>query len=184
MAATIGEKDARIEKLARMVFWTVAAFLLLAPLVIAQLGDGLHWDGADFLFIGLLVGFFGLVFEATMRWSRSWTYRFAVGLAFAAACLIVLANGAVGMIGNEDNPYNLYFLGVIVLALAGAAAARLRPAGMAIAMALAGLAQVALALGGLAQDGRGAVFSAALAGLWLLSAALFNALRNEGSRSG
>ena len=77
------------------------------------------------------------------------------------------------MIGSEDNPYNLLFFGVILLALAGAVAARFRPAGMALAMAVAAAAHSAVAVGGMVEDLRGGIFSLAFAGLWLLAAALF-----------
>ena len=83
------------------------------------------------------------------------------------------------MIGDEDNPYNLLFLAVIPLALTGAVLARFRASGMVWAMALAGLAQAAIAIGGIPADLRGGVLSAGLAGLWLVSAALFHNARRE-----
>ena len=77
------------------------------------------------------------------------------------------------MIGNEDNPYNFYFVGAIGLALLGAVVARFRAGGMALAMFVAGIAHAAIALGGVSVDPRGAVFSLGFAFLWLLSAVLF-----------
>ena len=173
MIETVETRGAAIERLLRAAFWTAGALLLIAPVIAMQLTPDVRWGGADFVMAGLLIGAVGFVFEAALRLTRSWTYRFAAGLGVAAAFLIMWANGAVGMIGDEGNPYNLYFLGVIALALAGAVLARFRPAGMAFAMTVAGAAQVAFAFGGLAADARGAVFSAGFAALWLLSAALF-----------
>jgi hypothetical protein len=173
------DKGAKLEKALRATFWGAAALLMLAPFVVVQFGDGLRWDAADFIFVAVVIGVVGLLFEGTMRLARSWTYRFAAGLAVVAAFLILLANGAVGMIGNDDNPYNVYFFGVIALALAGAVLARFRAAEMALAMAVAGIAQVAVALGGLGADPRGALFSALFGGLWLLSAALFRKAARE-----
>jgi hypothetical protein len=100
-------------------------------------------------------------------------YWAGIAAALGAAVLIFAANGAVGMIGSEDNPYNRFFGGVIVLALAGAAVARFRPAGMALAMLAAAVAHLLVSLFGLSSDLRGGILSAAFAGLWLLSAALF-----------
>jgi MFS family permease len=181
MVEIAGDKSERLEKALRGTFWGAAALLMLAPFIVVQFGDGLRWDAADFIFVAVVIGIAGLIFEGTMRLARSWTHRFAIGLAVVAAFLIVLANGAVGIIGNEDNPYNVYFFGVIALALTGAVLARFRAAEMALAMAVAGIAQVAVALCGLAADPRGAVFSAMFGGLWLLSAALFNVVRNQDS---
>ena len=86
---------------------------------------------------------------------------------------LIWANGAVGMIGNEDNAYNLLFIGLIPLALLGAAVVRFRAAGMTAVMLLAGAGQIAIGAFGYAQDPRGAVFSIITSGGWLVAALLF-----------
>jgi hypothetical protein len=160
-------------QVARVGLWSLAALLLLAPLVAMQVTDEVRWGPEDFVFAGLLFGTVGLVAEVTVRRTGSLAYRAGVAFALAAAFAIVWANAAVGIIGNGDNPYNLLFLGVVVLALGGAAAARFQPRGTALAMAAAGAAQAAVSLGGLAADPRGGEIAFVLAGLWLASAALF-----------
>ena len=157
----------------RIAAWGLAAMLLLLPLAAMQFNAEVSWDGKDFIFAGLLIGTVGIAFEVTVRLARSWGYRAGVAAALAAAFMIVWANGAVGMIGDEDNPYNLLFLGVILLAVAGAVVARFRATGMAIAMAVAAVAHLGVGLGGVSTDLRGAVLSAGFAGLWLISAAFF-----------
>jgi hypothetical protein len=163
----------------RAAAWSFAALILLLPLVAMRFTAEVNWTVGDFIFASLLIGSVGLTLELAVRVSPSRTYRGGVGFAVAAAFLLVWANGAVGMIGNEDNPYNLLFLGVIPLALLGAVVARFRAAGMAWAMALAGLAQAGIAIGGMPADLRGGVLSALLAGLWVLSAALFRNAAGE-----
>lgn len=157
----------------RIAAWGLATLLLLLPLVAMQFTAEVDWTASDFLFAGILVGGVGLALELAVRMSRNRSYRTASGVALAAAFLIVWSNAAVGMIGDEDNSYNLLFLGVIAFALLGSIAARFRAAGMALAMAVAAAAHLAAALGGLSADRHGALVSAAFAGLWLLSAALF-----------
>ena len=157
----------------RVVCWGAAGLLLLVPLAAMRFTDEVAWTASDFLFAAIVFATVGGTFELALRLSPSPFYRAGVGAALAASFVIVWANGAVGMIGSEDDPYNLLFLGVILLALAGAFAARFRAPGMALAMAAAALAQLAVALGGLASDPRGALFSAGFAALWLLAAALF-----------
>ena len=165
----------------RIAAWGTAALLLLLPLVAMQFTDEVSWTGFDFIFAGIMLGSVGLVFELTVRMSRNYAYRAGVGFALAAAFLIVWATGAVGMIGDEGNPYNLLFGGAILVALAGAAVARLRPAGMALAMIAAAVAHAAVALGGLVADPRGAVVSLVFAAPWLLSAWLFRKAAREQS---
>jgi hypothetical protein len=162
-----------------MFGWGTAALLLLLPLAAMQFTAEVRWDEEDFIFAGVLIGAVGIAYELTVRMTRNWGYRAAVAVALAAAFLIIWANGAVGMIGSEGNPYNLLFGGVIVIALVGAVIARFRPAGLARAMIAAAIAQVGVAAVGLSTDVLGGVLSAAFAGLWLLAAALFRRAARE-----
>jgi hypothetical protein len=157
----------------RIAGWTIAALLLVTPFVAMQLTEEVNWSAGDFIVAGLLIGAVGVTLELTVRSSRNPAYRAGVGLALLASFLLVWVNGAVGMIGNEDNPYNLLFFVAIAVALAGAVIVAFRAAGMALAMAGAALVQGAVATFGMAADPRGGVLSLVMAGLWLLSAALF-----------
>jgi hypothetical protein len=157
----------------RIAGWGLAALLLLLPLVAMQFTAEVDWTASDFVFAAILLGTVGLGAELAVRATRSLAYRAGAGFALAAAFLIVWATGAVGMIGDEDNSYNLLFFAVIALALLGAILARFRAAGMAAAMLAAGVAHAAAAVGGMPTDMRGGTISLVFAGLWLLSAALF-----------
>ena len=157
----------------RIAGWSVPALLLLLPLVAMQFTDEVNWTAFDFVFAAVLFGSVGLAFEFIVRKSISIAYRCGAALAVIAAFLTIWVNGAVGMIGSEDNPYNFLFLGVLVIALIGAIVARFRPDGMVRAMAAAGIAQAALSAFGLPTDVRGAMFSMAFTAFWLVAAALF-----------
>jgi hypothetical protein len=168
----------------RIAAWSIAALLLLLPLVAMRFTEEVSWTVSDFLFAGLMIAIVGATFELAVRMTANIPHRAAIAVALAAAFLTIWANGAVGMIGDEDNPFNLLFFGVIALALGGAVVARFRPAGMALAMVAAAVAQAALGVAGFASDPRGGVLSAAFGGLWLLSAALFRkAAREQIARS-
>jgi len=157
----------------RILGWGTAGLLLLLPLAAMQFTDEVKWDLFDFIFIGALFGGIGLAFEVTVRMTSSSAYRGGAALALAAAFLTIWVNGAVGMIGSEDNPYNLLFGGVLLIALAGAIAARFAHAGMARAMLAAAAAQVAIGAIGLGTDARGGVLTMGFGALWLLAAAWF-----------
>ena len=109
-------------------------------------------------------------------------YRAATAVAVAAAFLLVWMNGAVGIIGSEDNAANLLFAGVLLVGLLGAALARLRARGMARALAAMAAAQALVPLvAWLAEIGPPQsllapevyILSAFFVGAWLLSAGLF-----------
>ena len=157
----------------RFVGWGTAALLLLLPAL-----AGAPWTAFDFVFAGALLGGVGLAFELVVRKRSGLSYRLGAAVALVTALLTIWANGAVGMIGSEDDPLNLVFGGVLLLALIGAILARLQAGGMMRAMVATAVAQVAAGSLGLSSDPLGAGLSMAFAGFWLLAAALFrNAVR-------
>lgn len=73
-------------------------------------------------------------------------YRFAVGVALAAAFILAWLSFGVGIIGADGDPANLIYFGVIVIGIIGALIARFRPHGMARALFAMALAQAAVAV--------------------------------------
>ena len=73
-------------------------------------------------------------------------YRAAVGVALAAAFILVWVNLAVGIIGSEDNPANVMYGGVLAVGIIGAIIARFQPHGMARALVATALAQALVAV--------------------------------------
>jgi hypothetical protein len=111
-----------------------AAFILLLPLLAMQMTDEVVWDLADFAVAGALLVGTGLMYELAVRKPGNTAYRAAVGVALAAAFILIWMNLAVGIIGAEDNPANLMYGGVLAVAIIGAAIGRFQPAGMARAL--------------------------------------------------
>jgi len=120
----------------RLLGWGGAAALLAVPLI-----AGFPWTLSDFIFAGAVFAIVGGTFELAVPKSGNRWYRGGVAVALATAFLLVWINGAVGIIGDEDNPANLMFLVVILMAIAGAIAARFEALGMARAMTVAAAAQ-------------------------------------------
>jgi hypothetical protein len=121
----------------RLIGWGGAFALLLIPLV-----GSFPWSIGDYIFAAAIFALVGGTFELAVRRSGSGWYRAGVAVALATAFLLVWINGAVGVIGDEGNPANLMFLGVIAIAVAGGIGARFRAAGMAKAMTAAAGAEV------------------------------------------
>ncbi len=152
MAANTANGGGRSENRWRMAAWAGAALVLLLPWVAMQLGDEVNWGVEDFVFAAALLLGVGLTFELAVRKTGNAAYRAAVAVALAAALILVWVNAAVGVIGNEDNPANLMYFGVLAVGVAGALLARFRPQGMARALFVTALAQalagvIALAAG-------------------------------------
>ena len=165
----------------RPVLWGGAAVLMLVPLLAMTFAPGLgfDWTLGDFIFAALLIGGVGLAFELAVRVSPSWSYRAGAALGLAAGFSLIWANGAVGYIGSEDNPYNLVFFIVIAIAFAGALVSGFRARGMAWTMAAAGAAHALAGFGGAAEDPITIPITIVFVGMWLGSARLFLAAARE-----
>ena len=106
----------------------------------------MDWDAVDFaFFIALLVGV-GVIYTLAVRKTDNTAYRSAVGVAIAAAFILVWVNGAVGIIGDEGNVANMMYFGVLAVGFIGAIIARFQPHGMARALFATALAQVLVAV--------------------------------------
>ena len=152
----------------RLIGWGGAAVLLSLPWFL-----DFPWTASDFIVMGVMFAVSGGTIELAVRSSTDWAHRLGSLVAILTGFLTVWVNLAVGMIGSEDNPYNLWFGGVLAIAIAGSLLARGSASALAGTMALAAAAQAGASIFGLAADMRGGIFSLAFAGLWLLSAALF-----------
>ena len=122
------------------------AFILLFPLVATQITDGMAWNLFDFVAAAILVGGVGLTYELLARKAGNIVYRAAVGLALAAAFILVWLVGAVGVIGQDGDPADLMYGGVFAVGVIGAVLARFRPDGMARALLATAVAQALVAL--------------------------------------
>ncbi len=125
------------------------AFILLIPLLAMRITDEVVWTLFDFVFAGALIFGTGLTYVLVpliARKTGNISYRFAVGLALAAAFMLVWVTGAVGIIGSEDNDANLMYGGVLAVGIIGVIIARFRPHGMARALLATALAQASVAV--------------------------------------
>lgn len=170
----------------RALIWGTAGVALLLPLAAMRWfpDSGVEWTRSDFVAMGALLFAACAAYELAAWLSGNRAYRAAAGIAIATGFLTVWVNLAVGMIGDEGDPWNLLFAGVLGVGLAGALVARLRAGGMARAMAATALAQAgvaALALGA-GVDPRGAGFALGFAAPWLLSALLFGKAARDAAR--
>ena len=125
-----------------ILIWSGAGGLILLPFVAMRFTTEVKWTVADFVFAGAMIGGSCVVLELALRLTHNWAYRGGVVLALAAIFLLVWINGAVGIIGNEDNPRNLLYGCVVMTAIGGAIGAGARAAGMARAMAAAAVAMM------------------------------------------
>ncbi len=157
----------------RIARWAVVAGLLLLPLIAMQFTNEVNWTPGDFVFAAILIGGSALAYDIAVLTTASHAYRGGIALALAAAFLLIWINGAVGIIGNEDNPANLMFALPLAIAFLGALLSRFRPPGMARTMTAAAIAQITVGLIALAMGILIPFVTLFFAALWGASGVLF-----------
>jgi len=118
----------------------VVSLLLLIPLVAMQFSREVIWGPFDFVVAFVLLFGAGLTYQLISHRRVDTRYRFAVGFGVLSALMLVWVSLAVGLIGNEEDPRNLMYAGVLLVLAVGAAIARFKPRGMANAMFATSLA--------------------------------------------
>ena len=117
----------------------VAALALVAVGVFGGEGNEVDPDVVSLVVLPALI--LGGAFAILRTRGRSAAYRWAVGVALAAAFLLFWAIGAVGVLGPDDHhPGDLMYVGVLAVGSVGAILARFQPRGMARALVATALA--------------------------------------------
>lgn len=174
----------------RLMVWAVViALILMIPLAARQFINKVKWDLLDFVVMGAVLFGVGLAYELIARRSQMSVYRVAFGIGLGTAFLLFWVNGAVGIIGSEDNPANLLYGAVFVVGLLGSLMARFKPRGMARTLFAAAFAQMLVPVIALIvwkpdfDPGVLQVFglNAAFATLFVVSALLFWRVGERGS---
>jgi len=171
--------------------WTAGtAIILLTPLIAMQFTSEVNWTVSDFVFAGLILLGAGITYELAAR-SGGFAYQAGAVVALGVGILTLWVTGAVGIIGSEENPGNLLYLGVVALAIAGAILSGGRSARMQWAMALTAFANLLVpvfAFNGVANPASDVIApevfiaTAVLTAGWALSAFFFRrASRHAGA---
>src|SRR5690606_14897027 len=106
------------------------ALFLLIPLIAMQFSQEVLWTLSDFIIAGGLIFGTGFSYLLISRKAQDNSYRIAVGFALFTGLLLVWVNGAVGIIGSENNAFNQLYFAVIGVGILGAFLARFKSLGM------------------------------------------------------
>lgn len=125
----------------RVAGWGAAAALLLLPAVAMRFTSEVDWTPGDFLAAALMLLFLGGAIELAVRVARTLPGRAGLMIAGFAAFFTFWVNGAVGLIGSEDEMLNLGFYWLVLVALLATLFAWFQPAPMRWIMGAMALAQ-------------------------------------------
>jgi MFS family permease len=117
----------------------VTAGFLLIPLWGTFYVDDWNWGWRGFAVAGAFVFGAALAFELAVKGMSNKSYRFAMGLTVATALVLLWMNFVLAV---DASLANFMYFGVIAVGLVGAAIARLRARGMALALAGMAISQI------------------------------------------
>ena len=130
----------------RIAGWGALLALLLLPAIAMRFTTEVQWTASDFVAAGLMLALLGGVTELAFRIGRGAPGRAGILLLGVACFLTVWVNGAVGMIGCENEPVNLAFVAMAPIALLLGLVTGFRPSVMRILLGLIALGQFAVGL--------------------------------------
>ena len=180
-----------IKNAIRRKMWMVALstlFILMIPLTAMNFTDEVTWSLGDFLVMGSLILVSGTTYLGISSLSGTFAYKAGIGVTVLSLFLLIWTNLAVGIIGNEGNPFNLMFIAVFVLVFAGAWRSKFSAKGMSNTLFSAASLQaiipvLAIAAGGvdtgLASETLGMfVLNSILAAMFTIAGVLFRRVNN------
>jgi len=118
---------------------------LLIPFIAMQLTGEVNWTPSDFVIAGTFLFGTGLAYKLITRTSDNTVYRIAIGFALFTGLFLLWVNGAVGIIGSENNPVNLLYFVVIAVGIIGALLARFQAKRMVYTMLAMAVVQALIA---------------------------------------
>jgi hypothetical protein len=120
----------------------ITGILLLIPFIAMQFSDEVNWSLFDFIFAGAIIFGFGTTYKLITRKIESNIYKIATGLFLIAIVLLVWVNGAVGILGTENNPENMLYGGVVIIGILGSLSTQLKSKGMTVTLFMMALVQL------------------------------------------
>jgi hypothetical protein len=117
------------------------AIILMIPFVASQFTNEVQWTLFDYLVAGGLLFVTGSAWLFLSRHAQSMSYNIAAGLALFTTLFLVWANLAVGVVGSENNAFNLLYFGVALVVMLGALFTRCSANGLSITLFTAALMQ-------------------------------------------
>lgn len=120
--------------------------ILLIPLIAMLFTDEVNWDLFDFIIAGTLIFGASLSYTFLTRKSAQAVYKIAIGFALISGLLLIWVNGAVGLIGSENNSINLLYFGVLGIGVIGALISRFKSLGMSFTLFAMAVGQALVAI--------------------------------------
>jgi MFS family permease len=111
-----------------------ASAIILIPLLASFISTEMDWSLFDFVLIWTLLFCAGALYKWITLFANDRGYRAAVGLSIFTGVFIIWSNLGVGIVGSEDEAFNLLYFALLGIGLIAAFWVRFKAKGMAIVM--------------------------------------------------
>lgn len=171
----------------RFIIWGTITTLIIMIILTKQFISEIQWNETiAYIVIILAIACIYELYKWLKTHNRS--YRIAFSIGTLGALLIIRVNGAVGIIGSEDNPANLMYWAVLFTIILGSLISTFKPRWMALTLFATAIVQILVPVFALfiwpAQTSWGEagvigvlVFNSVFAGIFIISALFFQRAR-------
>lgn len=128
----------------RVAAWSMAGALMLVPITVQLTHGHFGWSIGDFVGAAIILLLGSAIFDLAARRSPNFAYLAGTAAALAATFGLFVVNGAVGLVGSEDEAHNAYFFAALLVATFGSILAGGRPEPMAKVMLAAAGTHIAV----------------------------------------
>lgn len=111
-----------------------ASSIIMIPLAASLISTEMDWSLFDFVLIWTLLFCAGALYKWITLTVIDHGYRAAVGLSILTGVFIIWSNLGVGIVGSEDEPFNLLYFALLGLGMIAAFWVRFKARGMAYVM--------------------------------------------------
>lgn len=178
-ATMTADPSRRLDNALRLLMWTGVLIIWLLPLIAKQFTDEVQWSTFDHVVWAFMLAIPAGIVDLVSRMTPNWAYRGGVIIALGTSFVITWANLAVGIVGNEENPTNLIFFGVVAIAMIGSPLVGFKASRLRWVFYLTAAAQALSALTALQAEPFVLVFCGVTTALWLSAATLFGRAANN-----
>lgn len=151
--------------------WALLILAVLAiPFLLSITSEEVQWSSEDYVIMASALAVMACIYEFATNVKRTSLYKYATVVALLAGFVLFWVNGAVGIIGSEDQSVNLLYAVVIVVLLIGAFYSKLEASGMALTLFATAVCQMIVPLVALAFWPPNTIsWSPGVSGVFLLS---------------
>jgi hypothetical protein len=124
----------------------ITVLLLSIPLAAMKFYTGVVWTFSDFIIAGTLIFGTGLLYKLFARFRPEVLFKTGMGLALITGLLLIWVNMAVGIVGSENNPFNLVYFTVVAAGLLSGFWVQFKPTRLMVVISVMAILMIVISI--------------------------------------